>query len=77
MRIQPRFDLFREQLARLAIDRTVHDFDRAPVKHGQLNEICIGYESGQRPASRRRHLDLSLQQRLADLQIGKQLSALE
>jgi hypothetical protein len=45
------FDLFREQLPRLAIDDTVHHVDRTPVKHRQLKKIRIGYDAGQGPAS--------------------------
>src|SRR5882672_10267828 len=77
VRIQLRFDLFREQLPRLAVDDTVHRFDRAPVKYGQLKEIRIGYDAGQAPGAGCCHLDLSLQQCLANLQIRKQLSAFE
>ena len=51
--------------------------DRAAVEDRQLKEIGIGYDAGQRPASRNGHLHLPLQQRLADLQIGKELPALE
>src|SRR5260370_14724864 len=77
MRTQLRFDLFGEQLSGLAIDHMVQCVDLASVEDGQLKEIRIRYDAGQRPASRYRHLDLALQQRLADLQVRKELSAFE
>jgi hypothetical protein len=77
VRSQLLFNLLCEQLPRVAIDDAVHRFDRATVKGRQLKEICIGYDAGQAPASGHCHFDLSLQKCLADLEIGKQLSALE
>jgi hypothetical protein len=49
----------------------MHRFDGATIKARQLQEVGVGNDAGQRPASRDCHLDLSLQQRLADLMTGR------
>src|SRR4029453_14326553 len=76
VRAQLPFDLLSEELPRPAVNGAMHQFDRAAVKDRQLKEIGIGYDAGQGPASRHRHLDLPLQERLADLKVRKELSAL-
>src|SRR5262249_10340699 len=76
MRVELLFDLIREQPSRPAVNGAMHDVHRTSVKDGQLQEVGVWYDAGQSEASRHRHLDLSLQERLADLKVRKQLSAL-
>src|SRR5262249_34583080 len=77
MRAKSLFDLPRQQLSRSAVDDTVHKLDRTPIEGRQLQEIGVWDDTSQREGSRHGHLDLPLQQRLAGLQIGKELSILE
>src|SRR5262249_60353519 len=48
MRVEPLFDLPRQQLSRRAVDDAVDNLDRAPVEGRQLQEIPVRNAAGQR-----------------------------
>ena len=77
VRAQLLLDLAVEELAGLAVDDAVNELDRLAVKHRKLEAIGVGDDAGDGPAARRGHLDLTLDQRLADLEIGIELAAFE
>ena len=77
MRAQLLLDLGVEELAGLAVDDPVDEIDRLAVEHRKLEAIRVRDDAGDGPAAGRRHLDLALDQRLADLEIGIELAALE
>jgi hypothetical protein len=77
VRVQLLLDLLRDQLSCPAVDGAMHHLDRTPIKDGQLEEVRIRNDAGQRPASRDGHFDLSLKDGFPDLQIGKELPAFE
>src|SRR5262249_47890498 len=70
-------DLVVEKLSGLAVDHAVDVVHGTAVKHRELKEVGVRHDPRDAPAPRGRHLDLALDQRLADLEIRIQLAALK
>src|SRR5579863_5269467 len=77
MSAQLLLDLVVEELAGLAVDDVVDEFERATIEDGKLEEIGVRDDAGNGPTSRRRHFHLPLNQSLADFEVGVELAALE
>jgi hypothetical protein len=50
---------------------------RHAVEIRQLDHVAVGHQPGQHPGAGRGHLDLALQQRLGDVEVGEQLARME
>lgn len=70
-------DLSVDVFAGIAVDRLVNHPGRPAVQRGQLHEVGVRYETGQRPRARAAHFHLALYQRLGHMQIGEQGAAFE
>jgi hypothetical protein len=77
MRAQLLLDLRVEILAGLAVDDAMDQLHRLAVQHRKLEAIGVRNDASDGPAAGRGHLDLALDQRLADLEVGIKLAALE
>src|SRR5271170_4779474 len=75
MRAQLLLDLGVEVLTRLAVDDAMDQRHRLAVQYRKLETIRIRDDAGDGPTAGRGHLDLALDQRLADFEIGIKLSA--
>ena len=77
LRLELGLELLVDVLAGLAVGRLVRDLDRHAVEVRQLDHVAVGHQAGQHPGAGRGHLDLALQQRLGDVEVGEQLAGVE
>ena len=67
-------DLLFDQCARRAVDAAADHLDRLAVENRQLREVAVGHQARHGPGARRSHVDLALDQRLGDVEVGEGLA---
>ncbi len=71
--LDPKFpaDLLVHHIAGDAVDRAVGEFDRLAIEHRQLGQVRLRDVGRYQPGAGSGHLDLSEDQRLDDVTVGK------
>ena len=63
--------------ARLTVGGGMGHLNRLAIERRQLDEVAVGDDTCLRPATRRRHVHLTLQQCLADIDVSVELAGMK